>query len=92
VLAEEWLIEASKLLDKARKMSSEERAVFNYFMDNVSVGELRAVKELSRKGVEDPLKVIMKLVEEGLLEKGYDCYNLVEPLRIYRARRGPVKV
>lgn len=91
-MAEEWLIEATKLLDRARKMSREEKIVFNYFVDNVSVGELRAVKELSRKGVEDPLKVIMKLVEEGLLEKGYDCYNLVEPLRVYRARRGPVKV
>lgn len=91
-MAEEWLVMASTLLEKARRLGGEERIVFNYFMENVSVGELRAVKELSRKGVRDPLRVIMRLVEEGLIERGYDCFNLAEPLRIYRAKRGPVKL
>ncbi|GAB6147775.1 PolB1-binding protein PBP2 family protein [Stetteria hydrogenophila] len=91
-MAEEWLIEASRLLEKARRLSRDEKAVFNYFMDNVSVGTIRAVKELKYKGVSDPMKIIMKLVDEGLLEKGYDCFNLPKPLRVYRTRRGPVKV
>ena len=91
-MASEWLVEASRLLDKARKLEGLERVVFNYFMDAVSVGEIRAVKELMRKGVERPVEVIERLVEMGLLERGYDCYNLAAPLRAYRARRGPVKV
>lgn len=91
-MAEEWLVEASRLIEKARRLSREEKIVFNYFMENVSVGELRAVKELSRKGIEDPAKVLMKLVNEGLIEKGYDCYNLAAPLRVYRSRRGSVRV
>ena len=91
-MASEWLVEASRLLDKARKLEGPERVVFNYFMDAVSVGEIRAVKELMRKGVERPVEGIERLVEMCLLERGYDCYNLAAPLRAYRARRGPVKV
>lgn len=92
-MADEWLVEASKLIDRAKRLEDDDlRRVFNYFMDNVSVGEIRAVKELLRKGVSDPVAAIEKLVEMGLLEKGYDCFNLPAPLRAYRARRGPVYV
>ncbi len=91
-MAGDWLVEASRLLDEARKLKGAERVVFNYFMEMVSVGEIRAVKELVRKGVDNPVEVIEKLVDKGILERGYDCYNLAAPLRAYRARRGPVRV
>ena len=48
-----------------------------YFMNVVSVGEIIAVRELKALGVSDPEKVIQKLIEMGVIEKGEGCYNLV---------------
>jgi hypothetical protein len=48
-----------------------------YFMNVVSVGEIIAVRELKALGVSEPEKVIQKLIEMGVIEKGEGCYNLV---------------
>ncbi len=85
---DEILAEASELLDKARKLPKDLRIVFEYFYKNVSVGDLRALKELERLGVRDPQEKIDALIEMGLLERGHDCYNLAPLLREYIFRRG----
>ena len=55
-------------LEKARK----------YFERNISVGEILAYKELKAQGIKNPELVLYKLVEEGFIEKGEGCYNLVK--------------
>lgn len=89
---EEWYREASMLLDKARRLRGDEIVALRYFIENVSVGTLRAEMDLSRKGVSEPKRVIEKLVELGLLEKGEYSYSLSLPLRMLRARRGSIKI
>ena len=88
--SEGWYREASRLLDKARSLDHESLTVFKYFIDNVSVGTLRAERELAKKGVRDPMRVIEKLVELGLLERGDYSYSLSYPLRVLRSRRGGI--
>ncbi len=85
---EDWYSEASRLLDVARRLQGEELLVFRYFADNVSVGTIRAERELERKGVKNPVGVIEHLVSLGLLEKGDYSYSLSAPLRKLRAKRG----
>jgi len=89
---EEWLVEASRLLDKVRRLSGQERIVFKYFLDEVSVGILRAEAELSKKGVKDPESIIRRLEELGLLERGRDSVSLARPLRAFITRRPGVKI
>ena len=79
---------AMELIERARRLPKELRIVFEYFYKNLSVGDLRAVKELERIGINDPQDKIDKLIEEGLIERGIDCYNLAKPLREYVYRRG----
>ena len=55
-------------LEKARR----------YFEKNISVGEILAYKELRAQGIKYPELVIYKLIEEGFIEKGEGCYNLVK--------------
>ena len=88
----EELAEAYRMLERARSLGPAEKAVLNYFIDNLSVGVVRAVKELKLKGVDDPEEVISRLVELGFLEDKGDCYNLAAPLRELVHRRGRVKV
>lgn len=85
---DEVMAQAGELLDKARKLPKELATVFQYFYKNISVGDLRALKELERIGVKDPKEKIEALIEMGLLERGHDCYNLAKPLREYIFRRG----
>jgi len=85
---EDYVIEASKLLDKARGLTVEERRVLTYFVENISVGDIRAVKELKQLGVNNPQAIIKKLIAIGLLEEGDECYNLAKPLRAYLSKRG----
>lgn len=48
-----------------------------YFVQNKSVGELLAVRELrGLYRIKDPLKVLGKLMELGLIERGVGCYNI----------------
>ena len=79
--------EVAELLERARRLSPKERAVAEYFFRHISVGDLRAVLDLKKRGVADPQAIIDKLVEIGILEKGVDCYNLAAPLRRYFIRK-----
>ncbi|ESQ26495.1 MAG: hypothetical protein JCHSAcid_01470 [uncultured Acidilobus sp. JCHS] len=87
-MSEGWRAEASRLLELARGLKGEARDAFLYFLDNVSVGDLRAIRDLSKKGIRDPAGVIEELIEVGLLERGRDCFNVPEPLRRLIAERG----
>ncbi len=87
-MAESWELEASRLLDRARRLKGEPREAFLYMLDSISVGDLRAAQELRRRGLKDPNGALEQLVEEGLLERERDCYNLAAPLRLLVARRG----
>jgi len=60
-----------------RTLSKEEVVVLNYFIRNRSVGELLALRELrGLYGIREPMKIINKLVDKGLLERGIGCYNI----------------
>ncbi|BBD73994.1 hypothetical protein HS1genome_2383 [Sulfodiicoccus acidiphilus] len=48
-----------------------------YFKENISVGELIAVRELMAEGVKEPEKVIEALLQMGIIERGEGCFNLV---------------
>lgn len=48
-----------------------------YFKENISVGELIALRDLKYKGIRDPERIIAKLIQMGIIEKGEGCYNLV---------------
>ena len=84
----ESVAEAYKLLEKVSSLGEMEKEAFKYFIENVSVGVIRAVKDLKARGVKDPEEAIAKLVEEGLIEEGAECYNLAKPLRELIRKRG----
>lgn len=81
-----------ELLEKAKSLPEPHRMALNYFIENLSVGSLRSVKELKVLGVDEPEKVLEELVERGFLEEGLDCYNLARPLRELVFRRGRIRV
>ncbi|MCE4602950.1 MAG: hypothetical protein F7B18_07195 [Desulfurococcales archaeon] len=89
---EDCMYEASKILSRAERLQGEARIVFQYFLDNISVGDLRAIQELRRKGVEDPLSVMIRLVLDGLLEKKGDVFNLPKPVRCLIEEKGPIRL
>ncbi len=88
----EDLAEAYRMLEDAKRLSPEEREVLNYFIESLSVGVVRAVKELKARGVQNPEEVIARLVEKGFVEDKGDCYNLAAPLRELVHRKGRVRV
>ncbi|MEM0005856.1 MAG: hypothetical protein QXJ56_05375 [Ignisphaera sp.] len=68
--------------DKINSLNDEEKKVLEYFLQNVSVGAIIAVRELKAfYRVEDPKAVIRRLIDIGLLEQGYGCYNLSKTIR-----------
>ncbi len=77
-------------IEQIRKsLSGDELKVFDYFLRNISVGEIIAVRELQyRYKVERPLEVIFRLINKGLIEKGEGCYNLSKELRELLWSRG----
>ncbi len=79
----DWRVEAARLLEKSRSLSKEKRIILNYFMKNISVGDIRSVLDLEKKGVKNAEELIEEMLEEGFLEKATDCYNLSYPLRMY---------
>lgn len=81
--------ELDRLLSLIPRLSNEEKTVLRYFMENMSVGSLRAVKELKSQGVREPEEIMARLIDLGLLEdvRGA-CYNLAGPLREYVRKRG----
>jgi len=63
-------------------LNEDERKVFEYFVINVSVGSIAAIRELSSLyKVRNPREVIRRLIELGLLEQGSGCYSLSKKLR-----------
>ncbi len=72
-----------KLLEELRaSLNPDEWKALMYFINNVSVGELAAVRELEIiEGLKDAKSVLDSLVEKGLLERGAGCYNLSRELR-----------
>lgn len=63
-------------------LSDEERKVFEYFIQSISVGTMAALKELKLLyKIENPKDVIRKLIDKGLLEQGHGCYSLSRELR-----------
>ena len=79
----EWQLLASKLLSKSKSLSKQKKIILNYFMKNISVGDLRSIMDLEKKGVKNAEELIEEMIKEGFLEKGTDCYNLSYPLRMY---------
>ncbi|MCC6022420.1 MAG: hypothetical protein LM560_04815 [Desulfurococcaceae archaeon] len=62
-------------------LSRDEAITLNYFIRYRSVGELVALKELKALyGVQEPAKVINRLVSKGLIKRGIGCYNISEEL------------
>ena len=88
-MSEDWERRAYELLERARRLQGDARQALIYMVDNVSVGDLRAVEDLRRKGLRDPVAALDELVEMGLVERGRGCFNLAAPLRTLIARRGP---
>jgi len=90
----EWEKEALELKSKIESLrDGEERIVMRYFIRYRSVGILIALAELRNEGVKDPEEVIVRLIEEGLLEKGAATINLPAPLRRYLGRgKGKINV
>lgn len=90
---EEWEARALRMLEDARRLPEAHRRVLNYFLENVSVGVIRSVKELRALGVGDVERVIEELVSMGYLEEGVECYNLAAPLReLVIRRRGQLRL
>lgn len=66
-----------KFKEVLNSLTKEELVVLNYFIRYRSVGELIALRELKALyGVQEPSKVIGKLVYKGLVERGVGCYNI----------------
>ncbi|MEB3759042.1 MAG: hypothetical protein GSR82_02650 [Desulfurococcales archaeon] len=87
-MVEDWEIEAHKLVDAMQKLGNPHRQVMKYFLLYRSVGDLLAVRELKEKyGIKDAERVIIELINKGLLEKGDGCINLPPPLRRYVGRK-----
>lgn len=66
-----------KYLEVVKRLSTEEVAVLAYFIRYRSVGDLLAFRELrSLYGVRDPARVLLDLVNKGLLMRGVGCYTI----------------
>jgi hypothetical protein len=77
-----------RLEDILGSLSREEKIVLNYFIKNLSVGEILAVKELRLlHRLEDPIRVIDILIRKGLLEKGAGCISLSRRVRDIISKR-----
>jgi len=76
---------SSKLIKElVRKydLDPDEAKVLEYFIRNISVGEILAIRELTAiYHVREPLKVIIRLIKKGVLTKGLGCYNLSNEIR-----------
>ncbi|AWR99778.1 PolB1-binding protein PBP2 family protein [Metallosphaera hakonensis] len=52
-----------------------------YFITNISVGEIAALRDLKALGIREPERVIAELIREGVIVKGEGCYNLLREKR-----------
>jgi hypothetical protein len=83
----------SRVKDVINNLSRDEAIALNYFIRYRSVGELIALKELKALyGVQEPAKVINKLVSKGLIKRGIGCYNVSEELiKVFRDEKTCLK-
>lgn len=66
-----------KYLEVVKKLSIEEVMALAYFIRYRSVGDLLAFRELrSLYRVKDPVRVLLDLVNKGLLTRGTGCYTI----------------
>lgn len=73
-----------KLNEIVRSLTNEELTVLKYFMKYRSVGELLAIRELKALyGIQEPVRVINRLVDKGLLTRGLGCYNIAQDVLKY---------
>ncbi len=87
-MVEDWEIEAHKLVDTISRLEGDHRKAMKYFLTFRSVGDIIALRELKEKyGISDPERVVMDLIDRGLLERGEGCINLPSPLRRFLGRR-----
>ncbi len=71
-----------EITDKINSLNDEEKKVFEYFLQNISVGTIIAIRELKAfYKVEDPKSIIRRLIDLGLLEQGHGCYSLSKNVR-----------
>ena len=70
-----------KTLKNKEITNEDEKKVVLYFIKNISVGEILALRELEILGVKNPIKIIRSLILKGVLEKGEGCYNLAKDIR-----------
>ena len=71
-----------EVIKKLGTLNPEERKVFEYFLTNISVGELLCIRELQvYYKLSDPKRVIQSLVDKGLLESGIGSYSIAKPFR-----------
>jgi hypothetical protein len=71
-----------EILKIIQNLSADERKVLKYFLQNISVGIIIAIRELKAlHRIQDPKAVIRSLIDKGLLEQGYGCYSLAKHLR-----------
>ncbi len=83
--------DAVNIYNLLKSLGEEERRVLNYFLNNISVGEIVATRELKvLEKIGNPEEVIDRLVEKGLLERGTGCINLAKEIReeVYRKQAG----
>jgi DNA-binding MarR family transcriptional regulator len=86
------IINMKELQDILKDLSDEERKVLEYFIKNISIGEILAVKEIRLLyGIDKPEKVLDSLIIKGLIEKAPGCFNLSRRLReiIKRSSKKP---
>ena len=84
-----------KTLKDKEITSEDEEKVILYFIRNISVGEILALRELEILGVKNPTKIIRSLILKGVLEKGEGCYNLAKDIReeLFRLKhRGVIRI
>ncbi len=74
----------AKLDEVVRSLTNEELTVLKYFIKYRSVGELLAIRELKALyGVQEPVRVINRLIDKGLLTRGLGCYNVSQDVLKY---------
>lgn len=67
---------------KIKSLNDDERKVFEYFLSNISVGTIIALRELTTLyRVRNAKDVLRTLTEKGLLERGSGCYSLSPQIR-----------
>ncbi len=62
-------------------LTKAELDVLEYFLRNISVGEIIAVRELRLLyKIDDPGPILEKLIQKNLIERGEGCFNLSKKL------------